>query len=78
MKKETPEQRRARVGLEHQCADVGRTIAGACPSGTGFVLMMFDFGAEGSVAYVSNAQREDMVNLLREALEKLTAERGGP
>jgi hypothetical protein len=38
------------------------------PSGKGFVLMTFDFGPGGSFAYVSNAERDDTVRIIREWL----------
>lgn len=40
----------------------------------GFCLWMFDFGAEGHLAYISNARREDVIKLLREHLAKLERE----
>jgi hypothetical protein len=35
---------------------------------TGFVLLTFDFGDKGHCNYISNANREDVVVLLREQL----------
>lgn len=37
----------------------------------GYVLMLFDFGEEGSFAYASNGQRADVVRFLTEAREKI-------
>jgi len=39
----------------------------------GFCLMLFSFGEGGWSTYVSNAQRPDMVNALREFIRKLEA-----
>lgn len=35
---------------------------------TGFVLLVFPFGREGRCNYISNAERADVVNLLKEQL----------
>lgn len=60
-----------REQLEKWCAEVGREIKAEMPDGVGFCLMMFDFGAGGSLAYVSSAQREDMIKALAEFRDKL-------
>lgn len=39
----------------------------------GFCLLMFDFGVEGSFSYAANANRADVVRLLKEAREKIAA-----
>lgn len=39
----------------------------------GFMLMVFDFGEGGFLSYVSNAQRADMVKVLREQADRLEA-----
>jgi hypothetical protein len=68
---ETRAEREARLALEGLCADVGRRIGGALPSGVGFALLLFDFGGPGNFAYVSNGQRDDMVKFLAEARDKI-------
>jgi hypothetical protein len=35
---------------------------------TGFVLLVFPFGGDGRCNYISNAQRADIVTMLREQL----------
>ena len=74
---ESPERRRARLGLERQTMELGRTIAQVvkteCGPQTGFLLVMFDFGAEGSMAYCSNGVRRDIVQMLDELRGKLAA-----
>jgi hypothetical protein len=39
-------------------------------AGYGFLLMVFDFGDEGMMNYLSNADREDVLNCLREFIKK--------
>jgi hypothetical protein len=41
----------------------------------GYCLMLFDFGDSGSLAYGSNADREDMIKTLAEFRQKLQASR---
>lgn len=41
----------------------------------GFMLMIFDFGEGGFCAYMSNAQRRDIVRLLREQADRLEISR---
>jgi len=40
----------------------------------GFMLMLFSFGEGGSLTYISNANREDMINVVKEWLEKAQGE----
>lgn len=75
---ETPEQQAQRQEVEKICADIGRTIAGAVGDASrhagrhlGFTFLMFDFGEKGSMAYLSNANREDMIRMLTEVVQKL-------
>ncbi len=42
--------------------------------GFGFVLVLFDFGAKGSMHFVSNGHRPDVIRMLRELLEKIESE----
>ena len=39
------------------------------PEGTGVTLFIFDFGKGGGLTYISNGERGDMVNVVREWLE---------
>ncbi|WP_322092844.1 hypothetical protein [Paraburkholderia bannensis] len=41
-------------------------ILGAVFEGHGFALLVFDFGPGGTMNYISNAKREDMLIALRE------------
>lgn len=64
--------------LEALIADVGRRIAVSIKEAgegrgrkLGFALLVFDFGAGGFLTWMSNANREDMIRVLREFTEKL-------
>ena len=63
-----------RAELEANARDVGAAIAACMLPGTGFVFIAFDFGAKGNMAFLSNAQREDTIALLRELADKLESE----
>ena len=66
---ETHGERAFRLQLETRCRAVAEKIARESLPGTGFALLMFDFGADGNMAYVSNAKRADMRRAVREWLE---------
>jgi hypothetical protein len=66
-------QKQVRLLLESQA----RRLAEGCPAGVGFALMIFDFGEGGNMAYVSNAERADMIRALEELLQKLKQDRSG-
>jgi hypothetical protein len=70
--------RGTRAELEQIVRLLGKEIAGEMDdlsSGTplGFMLMVFDFKPGGFCAYVSNAQRADMVKALREQADRMEA-----
>lgn len=60
--------------LEAQAREIGKLLAHGMPPGVGFTLLVFDFGPEGSLAYISNANRRDMLNALKEFLVKVELE----
>lgn len=36
------------------------------PAGKGFALLIFDFGENGHMNWISNAEREDMIKAMKE------------
>lgn len=54
------------IALKH----LGETIGKKLPKGWGFNLMIFDFGKKGSMFYISNAQRQDVISQMREFIKK--------
>jgi hypothetical protein len=62
--------------LETLLGEIGAILKMACEEHSspgrryGFALMIFDFGKGGDLFYTSNAQREDMVRLMQEFIEK--------
>lgn len=68
---ETPQEREARAELEEVTRTIGRLIGACMPEGVGFGLIMMNLGERGSFAYTANVKRDDFLNLLREALQKI-------
>lgn len=60
-----------RAELEQASRGIAERIKVGLPSGVGFTLIVFDFGVGGNLAYISTAQRADMVNTLKEMIVKL-------
>lgn len=50
--------------------DIGRIIKDALPPHLGFTLLIYDYGEGGNMFYLSSAQREDMINSMKEFIEK--------
>jgi hypothetical protein len=62
-----------RAETEALCQDIGETLAGVCPPGIGFALLVFTF-EPGWSTYCANAKRQDMIRELRDLADRL--ERG--
>ncbi len=52
--------------------DLGRHIGSLCPDGWGFNLLLFTFGAGGSLFYISNAERSDVLATMKEFISRQT------
>lgn len=53
--------------------EIGKLIGGQMPSGYGFTLLMFTMGADGSMFYISNAERTCMIEAMLEFVKKQTS-----
>lgn len=69
-KDETIVDKQVRLLHETGTAAVARRLKEMLPPGQGFVLLTFDFGPGGNLAYVSNADRDDTIRTLREWLRR--------
>ena len=56
--------------IEGHLRQIGKTIARELPPGWGFTLLLFSFGEGGSTFYISNAQRADMIEAMKEFIER--------
>jgi len=58
--KAIPEDRREAMN------DIAELINRVIPEGTGFTLLVFDYGGKGEMSYISNAERPEMLVALKE------------
>ena len=57
--------------IEKKLEEMGKIIGGQLPKGWGFTLLMFDYNTtKGSMFYISNGKREDMVKAMMEFISK--------
>lgn len=62
----------ARARLEAFALELGEVIGKRLPRNVGFSLSIFTFGEQPSyVAWISNAERDDLVRVLREQARRL-------
>jgi hypothetical protein len=52
--------------------DLGGQIGSALPEGWGFNLLLFPFGDGGSLFYISSAERQDVIAVMREFIKRNT------
>lgn len=53
-----------------------RAAQAELPPKTGIVLLAFDFGVAGGLAYISNADRDDVLAVMKEWIAREEASRG--
>lgn len=52
-------------------------LRGKLPANWGFTLMLFSYGKNGEMFYISSARREDMISAMKEFIEKRAKPPGG-
>lgn len=64
--------------IEIRLKEIGDLINEQLPIGWGFTLLLFDFnrGDNGSMFYISNGQREDVVAMMKEFIMQTTTKLG--
>lgn len=50
--------------------DLGGMLGAQMPEGWGFTLLLFTYGEDGSLFYISSANRQDMLNTMAEFIGK--------
>lgn len=57
--------------IEIALKGLGDFLGAQLPHGWGFTLLLFDFnkGADGSLFYISNGRREDILNMMKEFIK---------
>ena len=58
--------------------NIGRLVSGLLPDNHGFVVLAFPFGEspKNRMTYISNADRKDVINAMKEFIIKAGAEEG--
>lgn len=56
--------------IEELLRGVAKRIGHDMPQGFGFTLLIFSYGEQGSMFYISTAQRADMLNAMKEFIRK--------
>jgi len=54
--------------IKRTLSDIGKMIGQSLPEGWGFGLLIFTFGEDGTMTWISNAAREDMLKAMQEFL----------
>jgi hypothetical protein len=62
--------------IRRQANDLAKRLQSALPNNIGFALLLFDFGPGGTMSYISNGNREDMMAALRELLDNMEKDNG--
>lgn len=60
-----------RKELEDLSKTAGTTLHEIMPPGTGYIVLVFDFGAQGNLAYLSTCERREAVAVMREWIRKM-------
>lgn len=60
--------------LEAAARQLGRRIKQGVPPGVGFVVVMYDYGPNGHMTFLSSGDRGDTMKMLRELLQKMAAD----
>lgn len=50
--------------------EIAHGVKAKTPAGMGFAVFLFDYGANGALFYMASANRDDMVQMLREWLAR--------
>jgi len=50
--------------------DIGKLIASGLPENWGFTLLLFEYGPDGDLFYISKAERKQMIEVMKEFIAK--------
>lgn len=56
---------------EVEALKIARVLKDNMPNGWGFTLILYNYGDEGFMTYLSTGQREDCIKMLEELLLKI-------
>ncbi len=58
--------------IEKLLRSLGEFLGNKMPEGWGFNLMLFTYGEGGALFYISSAQREDVIKVMKEWINRNT------
>lgn len=61
--------------IRERLQDTARAVQMTLPPNTGFIVLAFNFGPDGTLEYISNADRQDVVKCLKEFIQKTEGRR---
>lgn len=64
------EEKEAEEIVKSKLQGIAKKVNDELPTGFGFVVLSFSFNKPGLMMYVSNANREDIVQAMKEWIEK--------
>lgn len=67
---EDPRFERKNEDIAKLMRDIGTIINNQMPDGWGFTLMLFEFGENGSMFYISKSERSDMIKVMKEFIAR--------
>lgn len=56
--------------LKSKMQQIAKKVEDELPNGFGFIVLAFKFNEQGQMMYVSNANRADVINSMKEFIEK--------
>jgi hypothetical protein len=56
--------------VEAKLREIGRMLKESMVPGFGFTLLISSYGEGGSLFYISSVERQDMINTMREFIQK--------
>jgi hypothetical protein len=71
---ESPTMVARRMALEETAAALARRLKREMPIGTGFCLVMYDYGGPGNMAFASTGERSSTIAMLRELVALMEQE----
>jgi hypothetical protein len=59
--------------IQQKLKEIAGLLHGKLPKGWGFTLLLFEYSPNDSLFYISSANRQQMVNAMREFIKKFGA-----
>ena len=74
--REGEEVRASLEEAENEARRIARILKSSMPKDWGFTLILYSFGGDGFMTYLSSGQREDCIKMLEELLIKIKSNEG--